>query len=231
MQGQSQPDRVRQVLSDLESLRENLLALSDDIWLSIDHNDQQALEEGFEFKRAYNEKLNAFDQIAEEISSLIQQFTEVELEPEVTDQPVEQQREERERTIRELDRSEPHNLHENFTYKRPFGYTLHETAHKDVVTWKRLYQLVCRQLASYDLELFRSLPERPEFVSSRGNLAFSYRPDGFLSPIDIGHGVYAEAHMSANSICDRIGELLTVFGIDHDDIKIYLREDRDARTD
>jgi hypothetical protein len=63
-------ERTRQILEDLEAVRENLLALSDDIWLSIDHNDPQALEEGVQFKRAYNEKMAAFDQVAVELSAL-----------------------------------------------------------------------------------------------------------------------------------------------------------------
>jgi len=29
---------IRDILTDLERTRENMLALSDDIWLSIDHN-------------------------------------------------------------------------------------------------------------------------------------------------------------------------------------------------
>ena len=29
---------IRDILQDLERTRENMLALSDDIWLSIDHN-------------------------------------------------------------------------------------------------------------------------------------------------------------------------------------------------
>ena len=36
-------DRIRSILQRLEQTREDLLALSDDIWLSIDHNDTQAL--------------------------------------------------------------------------------------------------------------------------------------------------------------------------------------------
>ena len=55
------PDRTREILEDLEAVRENLLALSDAIWLSIDHNDPEGLEEGVRFKRAYNEKMAAFD--------------------------------------------------------------------------------------------------------------------------------------------------------------------------
>jgi hypothetical protein len=40
------PDRTREILEDLEAVRENLLALSDEIWQSINHNDPEALEEG-----------------------------------------------------------------------------------------------------------------------------------------------------------------------------------------
>lgn len=36
---------IRNILTDLEHVHENLLSLSDDIWLSIDHNDQEALNE------------------------------------------------------------------------------------------------------------------------------------------------------------------------------------------
>lgn len=56
--------RTRAILEDLEAVRENLLALSDDIWLSIDHNDSESLEAGVEFKRAYNSKVCAFDSVA-----------------------------------------------------------------------------------------------------------------------------------------------------------------------
>ena len=59
----SMQDRTRRILGDLEAVRENLLALSDDIWLSIDHNDCEALEEGVQFKRTYNEKMATFDQL------------------------------------------------------------------------------------------------------------------------------------------------------------------------
>lgn len=56
-------DRTREILHDLEAVRENLLALSDDIWLSIDHNDPDALEAGVEFKRAFNSKAAATEQL------------------------------------------------------------------------------------------------------------------------------------------------------------------------
>ena len=44
-------DHIRDILRDLDRVRENMLALSDDIWLSIDHNDPDALQDGVEFKK------------------------------------------------------------------------------------------------------------------------------------------------------------------------------------
>jgi len=59
-------DRIRSILKQLEQTREDLLALSDDIWLSIDHNDSQALEDGVAFNKHYNGKVAAFDVLAGE---------------------------------------------------------------------------------------------------------------------------------------------------------------------
>ena len=73
--------RVRQILEDLEAVRENLLALSDDVWQSINHNDPIALESGVELKREYNSKATAFDVAAAELSALVQQYTCVRLAP------------------------------------------------------------------------------------------------------------------------------------------------------
>jgi hypothetical protein len=70
--GEFMPDRTRAILEDLEAARENLLALSEEIWLSIDHNDPESLEDGVQFKRAYNEKLAAFDALASDLSTMIQ---------------------------------------------------------------------------------------------------------------------------------------------------------------
>jgi len=50
-------ETIRDILQDLERVRENMLALSDDIWLSIDHNDPEFLDEGVGFKQAYNNRM------------------------------------------------------------------------------------------------------------------------------------------------------------------------------
>ena len=54
-------DRIRNILQSLERVREDLLALSGDIWLSIDHNDNDAMQEGVAFKRKFNERLATLD--------------------------------------------------------------------------------------------------------------------------------------------------------------------------
>ena len=56
--------RTLQILEDLEAVRENLLELSGEIWGNIDHNDTEAMDQGVQFKRAYNEKSRAFDKVA-----------------------------------------------------------------------------------------------------------------------------------------------------------------------
>lgn len=46
-------EKAIQLREALERINEDLLALSDDIWLNIDHNDAQGLEKGVAFKKAF----------------------------------------------------------------------------------------------------------------------------------------------------------------------------------
>jgi hypothetical protein len=218
--------RVRNILDDLEAVRENLLALSDDIWHSIDHNDPQALDAGVEFKRAYNTKAAAFDQIASELSTLVQQYTSVRLEE--SEQTGADDGEENERIIRELNRDEPHLLDENFTYKRPHGFVLDGRGTTGVTTWQRLYELVCKQLIARDEGRFRDLENHPDFVSNRGHHTVTRDAATLRKPLAVSDGLYIEANLSANDIRDVIRRLLEVFEIPTDRMQIFLRQDRDA---
>jgi len=214
-------DRIREILTDLERTRENLLALSDDIWLSIDHNDADALEAGVTFKRGYNEKLTAFDRLATELSSLVQQFTEVRIETEESAAEQPEAGEANQRIILALDREQPHLLSENFTYKRPYGFVLRGRAFEKLVTWKRLYLLVCQVLLEIDRAPLQWLAES-------GPPYFSTTPEALRSPMQIANGLHAEANLSANGIRDQMHRLLDEYGIPEAELRIYLREDRDA---
>ena len=50
-------NQIRNILENLEQIREDLLSLSDDIWLSIDHNDSEALDQGLPSKKNITPKL------------------------------------------------------------------------------------------------------------------------------------------------------------------------------
>jgi hypothetical protein len=225
---QTTPDRTREILEDLEAVRENLLALSDDIWLSIDHNDPQALDEGVAFKKAYNEKVAAFDRLAGDLSVMVQQFTRVRLES--TEQTsADDDREANARLVRELDRDEPHSIDEDFTYRRPHGYILDGQAAAGITTWRRLYELVCLELLKRDPERFRSLPENPRFISRRGNRQFAFDPGELRSAAPLGDGLHTEINLSANALRDVLRDLLDEFNIPRGDLRIYMRQDRDAQ--
>ena len=224
-------NKVREILRDLERTRENLLSLSDDIWLSIDHNNPDALEEGVAFKKAYNDKLIAFDGLAEELSILVQQYTQIRLEGEMEQPEFSATEDTRNRIMCELDREEPHALNEDFRYKRPYGFILQDRPYKDVVTWRRIYELICRQLLEKDFVQMSALPDHPNFASKRGNHSFARVPGDLRSACRIADGLFAEINLSANSLRDQIRKLLSVFGIPENEMTIYLRRDLDASSD
>lgn len=220
---------IREILRDLERVRENMLALSDDIWLGIDHNDPDALDAGYTFKRDYNKHMIEFDRLASEISGLVQTFTAVKIEgPDEGATLSETEQQKRERLIRDLDKSQPHAISESFTYKRPYGFKLCGEAFVDLVCWRRVLELVCHVLARRDRVRFEALPDNPEFHSNRGNSLFTRDPTRLRAPTRITDTVHVECHMSANHIRDFIRDLLRAFAIAEEQMNIYLRQDRDA---
>ncbi len=219
-------ERTRQILEDLEAVRENLLALSDDIWQSINHNDPEALEAGVEFKRAYNAKAAAFDAVASELSALVQQYTTVRLEE--AEQTGGTDHAQNERIIGELNREVPHRLDEDFTYKRPHGFILEGQGTTGVTTWQRLYELVLQRIHDSNAEKFRGLCDDPEFTTSRGNSTFTTDPGRLRKALEVRAGLYVESNLSANGIRDILRRVLTTFAIPTDKLLIFLRQDRDA---
>ncbi|MFO5492821.1 MAG: hypothetical protein ACLBM1_12080 [Cuspidothrix sp.] len=215
--------RVQQILTDLHRVQENLLALSDDIWLNIDHNDSAALQKGFDFKLNFNQKLDGFNQTAFEISQLIEQFTDIHI------QPVDIGKKgspEHERIIQELDTNQPYTLEENFTYKRPYGFIFEGQAYKGINNWRHLYELFCKQLLAKDKNRFNNFIHSPESKTTRGGVFFSSDKNTFRSPIEIDNSLYTEGNLSANSIRDKMKNLLDLFEIELKECIIYLREDR-----
>ena len=222
----SAPDRTRVILEDLEAVRENLLALSDDIWAGIDRQDLAAFDEGVRFMRSYVEKMTEFDRLAADLSTLIQQYTQISLE--ATEEAGHEDRERNERIIRELNRDEPHSLDEDFTYKRPHGFILAGQATSGITTWQRLYELVCRQLYQRDTDRFSSLVDNPEFISNRGHHSVTHDPGTLRKALQVDNVLFVECNLSANGIRDMIRRLLVAFNLEPGKIQLFLRQDRDA---
>ncbi len=213
-----------QILEDMEAVSEKLLTLSDDIWLFIDHHDPAALEEGYEFIRTYYDKTRTFDQAASELSATIQRFMSVRVESE--EQSGEGDRERNERIVQQLNREEPHSIGEDFTYRRPHGFILRGQGTTGITTWRRLFELVCQQLLRDNPERFRALLDNPH-----GLRGFSRSREAFRSAAEIGEGVFAETNLSANGIRDTLRRLLGTFNIPENELRLFLREDRDAGRD
>jgi hypothetical protein len=206
-------------LADLEPVRENLLALSDDIWLSIDHNDADALEKGVEFKRVYNSNFLAFDALSSERSQLVQTFTRVDFA--VEEESGDEDSQNNQRIIEQLNREQPHSIDEDFTFKRPHGFILHGAATTVSTTWRRLYEIVCVALIRRDGDLFCSLFDHYKFVSSRGHRQFTTDPSELRSLSRLREGIFTEINLSANGLRDVIRNLLDVYNFPRDRLKIF----------
>ena len=215
--------RVKRILEELAQTNEDLLALADDIWLSIDHNDNEALQEGVSFKAEYNEKVAAFDQLSSEISKLVEGYMGLDLEVE-TEAASESNA--NQRIIKALDKHQKHSLDENFTYKKPFGFSIEGKGYQNVGKWKLMYFQTLKYLCK-EKDNFRDILDAKEFRSNRGNKDFSSTPTDLRIGQLVSDGIYAETNLSANQIRDRIKKLLKFFDIPIDSFVIYLKEDRD----
>lgn len=218
-------DKAIQIHESLERLNEDLLTLSDDIWLSIDHNDAKALEEGVRFKKGFNERQASFARAAQGIIDLLEVYAGAERAEK--EEPA-RTRSQRERKTQELDRHKAHTLDEDFSYKRPFGMVLEGEAYTGLHTWKAVYRKVFSHLLKNDAKRFERLDQSAAMISRRGNAYVTRDKKRVRQAMDIGRGLQAEVNLSANLIRDSIRRLLAEFSIPESKIIFYLREDRDA---
>jgi hypothetical protein len=220
-------NKIKEIIDLLNTLNEYILSLPDDMLLNIDPRDNESLEQGVQFIKEFNENSAEFSHAAARIEQQIKQFFSVnpedeELEKDSTDNIRDT------RIIKDLDKTEPHTLDESFTYKRPYGFVLGKAAYKGLKTWRSLYRQTLTELQSLDPDRFARLPQEEKFVSSRGKPWFTSEEAELRFAVELDSGFYAEANLSANNIRDNIKALLTHFGLDYREMKIYLREDRDA---
>jgi len=134
------------------------------------------------------------------------------------------------RFLQELDSNEPHAITEDFTFKRPYAFSLLHDAKIEVTTWRQMFELVCQQLSEFNPERFKGLPDSDRFATRRGHKLFSRNPKSLRLASYLGEGIYAEINLSANWLCNSIVRLLDYFGIPRHKMKVFLREDRTPKS-
>ena len=220
-------DKIKEILDRIDTLQEQLLSLPDDMLLSIDPRDNESLEQGLMFIKTYNENLNQFTLSSTKLAEQVKAYLGINPEEDELEQE-NYNRQKRDRIIKELDKTSPHSLDEDFTYKRPYGFILHDSAIKGLKTWKNMYLHVLNLLKTKAPEKFAQLPKEEKFISKRGNPLFSKTGKELRVAEKLSEGFFVEVNLSANMIRNNIKELLAFFGIEPLSMKIYLREDRDA---
>lgn len=220
-------DKIKDILDMIDTLQEQLLSLPDDMLLSIDPRDNVSLDQGLKFIKAYNENLNQFTLSSTKLAEQVKAYLGINPEEDELEQET-QNRQKRDRIIKELDKTSPHSLDEDFTYKRPYGFILQDSAIKGLKTWKNMYLHVLNLLNKKAPEKFALLPEEEKFISKRGNPLFSKTGTELRVTEKLSEGLFVEVNLSANMIRNNIRDLLAHFDIEPPSMKIYLREDRDA---
>lgn len=219
--------KIKNILDNLNQLEEDLMALPDDIWLSINPRDNESVEKGTAFLKSFNDNLSGFSESSGKISKQIKAHFEI--NPEIEEIEGEAVREKsHSRIIKELDKSEPHTIDENFTYKRPFGFVLEDQAFKGIKTWRSLFIQALKVLAEKEHNKFKKLPEVEDFISSRGKPLFTTTSSKLRMPEKTEMGFYVEVNLSANDLMKRLKNVMEYLQVTPDNFRVYLREDRDS---
>ncbi|MBW6492771.1 MAG: hypothetical protein K0B15_16425 [Lentimicrobium sp.] len=111
-------DKIKDILDMIDTLQEQLLSFPDDMLLSIDPRDNDSLDQGLKFIKSYNETLNLFTSSSTKLADQVKAYLGINPEEDELVQET-HNRQKRDRIIKELDKTRPHSLEEDFTYKRP----------------------------------------------------------------------------------------------------------------
>lgn len=217
---------ISSILKDLTNVHENLLSLSNDIWNSIDHNNPEKLDEGYHFKKEFNRLLDDFEKNKNDISVLVSQFTGVKLD----EQPKEVKKEdsENQRLIKELNKNEPHEVTEDFTFKRPTAFIFNGCAYTDLNNWTDFYIQFVACASKLNPIKIKEMTELPELISKQNRKYYTTDKKDLRKPAKIMNDFYVETNLCANDFAKRIIEILTQLKMKTSDITIYLRQDRNA---
>ncbi len=221
--------RISKIKIALEQLSEDLLALSDDIWRSIDHNDSEALDLGYGLKKEYNEQIDTFSKLVQNIGSTLEKFENRCLLNDSSTPSHDTGNHGGENKNFEYNENQAHSINEDFCYKRPCGMKLENQIYPELNTWKAIYRKTLKHLSDKSPDIFNQLSESGFAKGRRKDKVYvALTPDSMKCPENIAGGLYFETNLSANSIRDSIHKLLRVFSIPDSEIVFYLREDKEV---
>ncbi len=217
---------IASILKDLTNVHENLLSLSNDIWASIEHNDNEEVEKGCKFQKDFNNLIIEFCKNKDSISALLSQFSGVKID----DQPkiIDKNTTENQRLIKELNQNKPHEITEDFTFKRPVAFIFNGCAYPDTNNWTELYVQFAATAAKLNPTKIKEMAELPELISKQNRKYYSTDIKDIRKPAKIMNDFFVETNLCANDIAKRIIEIINQLGMKTSDITIYLRQDRNA---
>lgn len=219
-------EKINRILKELTNAREDLWALNDDIWHTLDHSSIEEVQAATSFQIQYIKLLDQFAQNSEGITTLISQFTGIREEIVPVIKNVNDSK--NERLIKELRKEEAHSIDEDFTYKRPYGFIIDGCAYSGFETWKDLYIQFCKHISNTDADKFDALAKNQSLISKQNRKYFSTNKQDIRYPELITDKTYVELNLSANHFAKRIKEIAGIYGIDAALITIFLQQDRNA---
>ena len=223
-------EKIRSMLDGLSETLDKFLAIPDEMKESLDPRDIESIRRTSSDMIEFNESLDSFIELADKLANRVKSFYSI--DPEVDDIETSlNDPSDNNRIIKTLDDEKPHSITENFTFKRPHGFILKGHAVIGLKNWKILFYHVLVHLHKFNAERYSTICDAEEFITVHGNVYFSKSPDQFRSPLQIPGGLYAEANRSAKDLTRVVRDVLKYFSYDMEDIKVYLREDRNATSD
>jgi hypothetical protein len=211
-------DRIDAIIADLGDSNDHLLAVLDDLWLEIDHTDSESIRTGSQRMIGVIDAAKSYQNLCDDLSRRLREFApkdEAELAAAAAPAPK-----------GKTDVFKSFNvitLNQEWSYKKPHGFMLRGQSFPWKRNWIDLYQGLCEVLRDIDRELFDTIPDRKEIISSHGNPYFSRDPNRLRTSIKVGDSIYAESNLSAKLIRDNIRRLIKIFDIPDTDLTIYTR--------
>lgn len=128
-----------------------------------------------------------------------------------------------------VDETEPHNLDEDFTNKRPTCFSL-EGKKYSVRNWNRLLVMVCEILNKQNPNLFQSFPD-DESMQGRTRTYFSRKQMKYACKKVGGTDIYVLTNNNGNGNCSIIIKMLEKYNIPTTSMEIFLKADYSSLHD